>query len=145
MLEVYTNFVRSLPKSPPRGDTPNHSPKIKTVVCPDCNSIFPYSPTKSQDTVRRCINDSCKNYVCTMGQCRSTFPVHRMAVVHQNQSHRTNARTDQCHFCSAPKVRNGKDCKGQCNSCGMYWCLFGDCTHEFLNLNELTFHSNKHK
>ena len=78
-----------------------------------------------------------------MERCYKTFFIRARVIQHQDNAHRKHADPNRCHFCKAEKDRSGKSETGQCADCGMYWCLFKECTFEAIEQSRLTNHQSR--
>ena len=108
--------------------------------CGRCGSTVKYSPNLSMDSIIVCPNEKCASSICTLAMCWKTYKRSHNVVHHQQEVHRKNADLNKCYLCKAVKVRNGKSEMGQCAVCGMYWCLFRDCTFESRKVSSLAVH-----
>ena len=115
------------------------------AVCKSCGSVTTYSPTNCKDIVIQCSNAKCSRYICTIDCCYKTFPKPAPANNHQQDIHRANADLSKCFFCKTFKDRTtGKD-SSQCPKCGIFWCLFNDCTYEAVKLMAVIAHMRQLK
>ena len=115
------------------------------AMCKNCGSITTYSPTNCKDIVIRCSKATCSQYICTIDCCYIAYCNLVSATVHQQQVHRANANLSECFFCKTFKDRTTGKESDQCPKCGIFWCLFKDCTFEAVKLVAVRSHIGQSK
>ena len=115
------------------------------AVCKSCGSITTYSPTSCKDIVIQCSNTTCSRYICTIDCCYKAYSKAEHAKAHQQNVHRANANLNKCFFCKTFKDRATGMQSAQCPKCGIFWCLFKDCTFEAVKLAAISIHMGNSK
>ena len=110
-------------------------------MCKKCKSLTIYSPTSCKDILIRCSKETCRSYVCTIDRCYNAYSGSLNANTHQQQVHRANSDLNKCFFCKTFKDRTTGKESAQCPKCGIFWCLFKDCTFEAVKLIGVLSHS----
>ena len=110
------------------------------ALCKSCGSVTTYSLTSCKDIVIQCSENKCKRYICTINRCFETFLRPTPAHSHQQHVHRAIADPSKCFFCNTFKDRTTGKESAQCPKCGIFWCLFKNCTFESVKLTTVNVH-----